>query len=246
MSGREIDGRPLRDHEQIQRFLATRMAEIYALDSVVRWSLLGRDRGFEQALAKNIGTIAAWEIADRTLSVLGGAGLETAASKLARGAAAMPVEQLLRDARGLRVAGNVDFMVDVQAGRALLARHAERTGPGLDWTEPLDCAGLSPANREHVAALVADMRRLSSCCTDLAADPESVPEQTPRLIGRIAGVLLTEFAVLARAEQIDAGDDLAAELADLHCTSARHRLAGLWHELAESPRDFAWVSRAAS
>jgi hypothetical protein len=219
------------------------MAEIHALDSVVRWSLLGRDRGFEQALAKNICTVTAWEIADRTLSVLGGVGLETAASKLRRGAPGMPVEQLLRDARGLRVAGNVDFMVDVQAGRTLLARHAERPGPELDWTEPLDCAGFSPANREHAAQLVADLRRLSRTCSDLARrspDPEAVPggQQTQRLIGRIAGVLLTEFAVLAR------DDPFSAELTDIHCMSAGHQLAGLWHELAAPPRDFARIIRS--
>jgi alkylation response protein AidB-like acyl-CoA dehydrogenase len=238
---RTMDGRPLGDYEQIQRFLATTMAEIHAMDSVVRWSLLGRDRGFEQALAKNICTVAAWEIADRTLSVLGGVGLETAASKLRRGAPALPVEQLLRDARGLRVAGNVDFMVDVQAGRALLVRHAERTGPELDWTGPLECSELSPANREHAARLVADLRRLSGTCARLArTDVETVPggEQTQRLIGRIAGVLLGELAVLAR------NDAAAAELTDLHCITAGHRLAGLWHELAAPPRDFGRIIRS--
>ncbi len=251
VAGRAVDGRPLGDYDQIQRLIATTCADIYAMDSVARWCLLGHgDRGFEQALAKNICTVTAWQVADRTLSVLGGEGLETARSKLGRGAAALPVERLLRDARGLRVAGNVDFMVDIQAGRVLLARHSEPTERWREWPDLVDSAGLSEVNRRHVTALVTDMRRLSRTCADLAErfpDPDAVPvgqEETQRLIGHIAGVLLTMFAVLSRAAHVDAGDDVASELTDVHCTAARHRLVGLWAELSAPPRDFARISRA--
>lgn len=232
VAGRRMDGRPLGDHDQIQRYLGSTLAQTYALDSVIRWSLLGGgDRGFEQALAKNICTVGAWQIADRTLSVLGGAGFETAASKLRRGVAPMRVEQLLRDARGLRVAGNVDFMIDVQAGRAVLDA---RSGSCRDWNDPVRSANLSPANRDHLSVLVADLRRLAGTGAD--------DQETLRLIGRISGVLLTMFAVLARVEQ--GGSDVEAELADVYCTSARHQLAGLWHEFSAPRRDFSPLSRA--
>ena len=239
---REIDGRPLAGYEQVERFFATALAETYALEGVIRWCLLGGDRGFEQLLAKNICTRAAWRIADQTVSILGGSGLETASSALARGARARPAERLLRDARGLRVSGNVDFLLDIQAGRALLARHARSADPYRDWLGPTDKAGLSPANREHLVALAADLRRLSHTCADLAGrypDPDAMPggQQAHRLIGHIAGELLTVFVVLARA----AG--AGGELADLYCTTARHRLAGLWHELSVPPRDFTSILR---
>jgi alkylation response protein AidB-like acyl-CoA dehydrogenase len=249
VAGRAVDGRPLGDYDQIQRFTATTIADIHAMDSVVRWCLLGHgDRGFEQALAKNICTVAAWQVADRTLSVLGGEGLETARSKRRRGAAALPVERLLRDARGLRVAGNVDFMVDIQAGRTLLTRHSKRTGQWREWPDLVDCAGLSAANCRHVTALVTDTRRLSRTCADLAErfpDPDTVPggQETHRLIGHIAGVLLTMFTVLSRAAHVDAGEDVASELTDVHCTAARHRLVGQWAQLSEPPRDFGRISR---
>ncbi len=233
VADREIDGRPLADYDQIQRFFATALAETYALDSVIRWCLLGgADRGFEQLLAKNICTRAAWRIADRTVSTLGGEGLETG----------RPAERLLRDARGLRVSGNVDFMLDIQAGRALLARHARSREPYREWLGPFDHAGLSPANRDHLLALVDDLRRLSRTCTDLARrypDPATMPagQETQRLIGHLAGELLTMFVVLARA----AG--AGGELADLYCTTVRHRLAGLWHEFAAPARDFTSILR---
>jgi hypothetical protein len=239
VAGRVVDGRPLGDYEQVQRFFATTMAEIHALDSVIRWCLLDVDRGFEQLLAKNIVTVAAWRIADETVTILGGEGVETAASKHRRGGAALPAERLLRDARMMRIGGNVDVMLDIQAGHALLARHAGHTEPCREWLGSFDHTGLSPANQDHLRALVDDLRRLSRTATDLARrfpEPATVPggQQTHRLLGRISGELLTMFVVLLRSDE-------AGELADLHCTVVRHRLAGLWHELSTAPREFTGI-----
>jgi alkylation response protein AidB-like acyl-CoA dehydrogenase len=242
VADRTIDGRPLAEYEQVQRFFATALADTYALDGVIRWCLLGADRGFEQLLAKNICTRAAWRIADQTVSMLGGAGLETASSARNRGARPRAAERLLRDARGLRVSGNVDFLLDIQAGRALLARHVRSSDPYRDWLGPLDDAGLSPGNRAHLLALAEDLRRLSRTCADLARryrDAVALPggQQTLRLIGHIAGELLTVFVVLARAP------GAGGELADLYCTTAWHRLAGLWHELSAPARDVTSILR---
>ncbi len=90
---RTVDGRPLGDYEQIQRLVATTVAEVYAMESVARLGLIGAglsDRWLEQFLAKNVLVRTAGRIADRTVSLLGAEGFETVASKRRRGAPTFP------------------------------------------------------------------------------------------------------------------------------------------------------------
>jgi alkylation response protein AidB-like acyl-CoA dehydrogenase len=253
---RSIDGRGLGEYDEVQRIVATSLADLYAMESVVRRCLLGdaiAAHWYEQLAAKNILTMTAWGIVDRTMSLLAGEGFETAGSKRRRGAPAFPVERAFRDARGLRIAGNVDFQLDYQTARLLLARFAAAGATPIaqaDHAEPAqaDLTGgeLSPANRAHLAALAGQLRRLTAACRELTArqpDPVALHADEHRLIqvARIAGELFTMSAVLARSSTSDDGDQ---ELSDVYCTGARHRLAGYWRELSTGAEpDYAKISR---
>jgi alkylation response protein AidB-like acyl-CoA dehydrogenase len=251
---RSINGRALGDYDLIQRLVSQTAADVYAMDSVLRWCLLDaglEDRWFERIVTKNLATVTAWRIADRTVSLLGGEGLETAASKRERGAAPLPVERLLRDARGPRISGNIDFLLDMQAAQRLLAHLA--AAPGGAAEEPADTsATLSPANRRHGDAAAQGVRRLNRSLTTLAArhlGPEELValQETLRVLGRISAELFAMCAVLARTEgRTDGEADFPQELADVFCAGARHRVAGLWRRLtatnAQEP-DHAKLSR---
>jgi alkylation response protein AidB-like acyl-CoA dehydrogenase len=247
---RSIDGRGLGEYDQIQRIVATTLSEVYAIDSVIRWCLLGAgltDYPFERLMAKNICTTTAWRIADRTLSLLGGEGLETEHSKRRRGAEPLPMERFFRDARGLRVAGNIDFRLDFLAGRQLLARTFQvAAGHGTDATADAD---LSAANRAHLRSLDGELGRFAKTCQRLAARPEPAAarpdEHAVTLVGRLAAELFTMCAVLSRTHQLATSDDGAGqELADGYCVDAWHRLADLWRRLdAGAGPDYAEISR---
>jgi alkylation response protein AidB-like acyl-CoA dehydrogenase len=66
----------------------------------------------ELAAIKNVNSETCWRIVDRTTGLLAHEGYETATSKGRRGVEALPVERALRDGRGLRIAGGVDFNLD--------------------------------------------------------------------------------------------------------------------------------------
>jgi alkylation response protein AidB-like acyl-CoA dehydrogenase len=249
---RSINGRPLGGYDQIQRMLATTAAEVFAMETVMRWCLLDSgltDRWFERSVAKNLCTVTTWRIVDRTMSLFGGEGFETARSKRRRGADPLPLERLFRDARGLRISGNVDFLLDIQSARLLLAGRyaggpARTTGdPGTG--DPRD-TGLSPANQAHLRAAEQGLRRFERLCGRLIAahpDPQTLfdRQETLRLLGRVSAELFAMCAVLARVASEPS--EVQAALAAVHCTAARHRLADLWRRLAASQEpDHAEVS----
>ena len=252
---RTIDGRHLGDYDAIQRLVALTAAEVYAADSVVRWSLLGggpADRWYERLAAKNIVTMTAWRIVDRTMSLLAGEGYETTASKRRRGVPTVPLERAFRDARGLRIAGNVDFLLDYQAARLLLARRYQAADQRAEPVgDPVgDDADVLPANRAHVRALAEHFRRFDDACREaIRRQPDPAVlfdrEQMLILLGRIASELFTMSTVLARSTRPaadDAGD--GRHLADVYCVQARHRLADLWGRLdAGVEPDYAKISR---
>lgn len=256
---RSIDGRPLGEYDEIQRIVTATLADVYAMESAVRWSLAPTspaDRWFERFVTKNLLARAAWRIVDRTVSLHGGEGFETVASKTRRGAAPVPLERALRDARGLRIAGNVDFQLDNQLGRMLLARFYSEPAAPAQAVEPVaraEADGLSPANRDHlraVAELVRDVREIAAGLVRRHPDPEQLyaKEHTVVLLGRIAGELFNALAVLARAacDDTPAGDEpwQHHELADVYGVEARHRLAGLLARLrSDAEPDHAKISR---
>jgi alkylation response protein AidB-like acyl-CoA dehydrogenase len=259
---RTIDGRGLGEYDEIQRIVTATLAEVYAMESAVRWSLLDcglTDRWFERFATKNLLVRGAWRIVDRTMSLYGGEGFETVASKVRRGAVPVPLERAFRDARGLRIAGNVDFQLDNQLGRLLLAEYHCGAEAGFapvdegDLTTTDGAMALSPANRAHLSAMrghLRDVRRIAVELTRNRPGPERLhaEERTAVLLGRIAGELFNATAVLARAAADGTPDGAPfwdpQELADVYCVEARHRLTALLARLepATAP-DHAKISR---
>src|SRR5690606_16706160 len=122
---RYVDGRNLGGYDEIQRMVAASLAEVFAMEAVTAWSLLGEGAPrlnvkFEQNAAKNIASVTCWRVAERTMSLLAGEGFETAASKARRGAAPLPLERFYRDARNLRISGAVDFQMDNWTARLFI------------------------------------------------------------------------------------------------------------------------------
>src|SRR6185312_7560007 len=216
------------------------------IDSVTTWGLLGKHRIDpvpDLTAAKNIASLTCWAVVDRTVSLFGAQGYETAASKARRGVPPVPVERAFRDARALRVAGGVDFMLDLWSARSALdAIHPTGTGThgapvvvandrpaGLEW---------HPRCAEHRRFVDSQAAELGAVCRRLTrkAPLEELFERQRTLIalGGIGRELLSMAVVLARAAgHATGGDPAALHLADVACTNARHRLAGLWAQLAD-------------
>ncbi|MFG3497383.1 acyl-CoA dehydrogenase family protein [Streptomyces sp. NPDC047928] len=261
---RTVAGLPLGEYEEIQRLIATSLAEVFAMESVTDWCLLaqetrpGLDVDPEETAAKNINSLTSWRIVDRTLSLLGGEGYETAASKARRGAQPLPVERAFRDARALRVMGGVDFMVDHWTARRILAAHYENPGtdraadphrvldtdpePGGDERpaqspDTGDVLPLSPANRRHRQRITEETAAFARVCRRLTRehpDPEELyaRERTLILLSRISAELFTMALVLARAAHLDGGGTGAAQqLAETYCADALHRVADARRQL---------------
>ncbi|GHE44545.1 acyl-CoA dehydrogenase family protein [Streptomyces capitiformicae] len=249
---RRVDGIGLGEYDLIQRTLAANAAEVRAMDAVVRWSLgapAPGDRWFERMFARNFCTEAAARVVDRTVSLLGGEGVETDRSKRRRGAPSVPLERAFRDIRMLRTAGGVDDLADAQAAQALLAHVADTAPAGLAadaFADTLPATeNLSPRNARHLRDLYEDLARFPAACRDVGArtagERERRAQQYPLLLlGRIARELLGTAAVLATAEQ-----DGHQRLTDVHCTAARFRLRDLWAQLdAPDHPDHAGIARA--
>lgn len=247
---RQIDGRPLADYEEIQRRLAETAADVFAIEAVAEWSLLGPDFTaggnpvFEQNAAKNIGSVIGWRVADRTMSILAGEGYETGPSKTQRGAPRrFPVERALRDVRNFRISGGVDFQLDCWTSQMGVFTYyypdpdnlAEIEAGEVDLSA-LTGTGLSERNEAHLHRAAREARELSRICRALSqAHPDlatlATHERAMVLVSELANELLTVGLVLARAARLaDAG---AEDLADVFCTAAFHRVANLRHQLTE-------------
>ncbi|MBV9823304.1 MAG: acyl-CoA/acyl-ACP dehydrogenase, partial [Actinobacteria bacterium] len=256
---RAIDGRGLGEYEEIKRHLAQTAADAYAIESVVLWGLLSgnlAERSPELTVAKNLISLACWNAADRTVSLFGGEGYETAASKARRGGAAIPLERFYRDTRSMRISGGVDFLLDIwTAVSALKAVYGSGgdDAPGSDGTVaepalPARCRQHLDFLQQQAGELAAESRRmvadgLGEGWTDAAVRNE----HRLMLAGRISGLLLGMGVVLARTAQLAEGEDaaaaeLAGELADLVCADYRSQLAEAWAELRSDPApDFVTV-----
>lgn len=240
---RSVNGRELHRYPAVRTLLAQSVADAFAMDTTIRWCLLGTDaanlttRHDDRRLAKNVNSLTCWRIVDTTMSLLAAEGAETARSKARRHAPALPAERLLRDARVLRITGGVDFAVDLWTAESLLRRgfHPEHATIA-DIESTLDSshvrsARLSPRNHDHLTATARRTHELACACLRLTRrhpDLDQLFEQQHALIaiGRTARELFTMALVLARVATRTDGDHLQA-LADIYCTAARHRLADL-------------------
>jgi len=237
VSRRSIDGLPLGEYDEIQRIVAATLADAFAIESIVEWCLLGESREgpddfrLEQSAAKNITSVACWRVVDRTMSLLAAEGLETARSKAARGAQPLPVERALRDARALRIAGGVDFLLDKYFGETVVLSRVRETS-GLDQTGGSHSAPdvLSPRNREHLRFVEAEISAFPGICRGLFGG-RPLPDRVPIYVNRIANELLTMSVTLSRAATLAAAGHAAVQdLADVYCAAARHRLADWWRQ----------------
>ncbi|GHH96424.1 acyl-CoA dehydrogenase family protein [Streptomyces capillispiralis] len=245
---RSVGGLALERYEEIQRIVASGLAETFAMESVAEWCLLaeqrhpGIDLDPEQTVAKNITSMTSWRIVDRTVSLLAAEGLETATSKARRGAQPLPVERFFRDARALRVSGGVDFLVDHWAARHLLSRHYPKpqavAGTATDVSALT--TSLSPRNGGHLRFVAEQAVQFARICRDLVdrhPDPEELfaEEHTLILLSRLSGELFSMSVVLAKAARSHPdGTGPAQELADVFCSEARHRIADARRRLADT------------
>ena len=209
---RSIDGLPLGEYDEIQRIVAATLADAFAIESVVEWCLLGESREgpddfrLEQSAAKNITSVACWRVVDRTVSLLAAEGLETARSKAARAAQPLPVERALRDARALRIAGGVDFLLDKYFGETVVLARVQDgrrswTRPGAPRTarrrRALPAQPRAPAlRRSRDLGLPGSLPRL--------ARGRPLPDRVPIHVNRIANELLTMSVTLSRAATLAA------------------------------------------
>lgn len=248
---RVMDGRPLGEYEEIQRMVARSAADLFAIDSVIEWGMLSGDLAEmmpELTAAKNLTSLGCWRVVDRTISLMGAEGLETARSKALRGAPPLPVERFARDARGLRVAGGVDFLLDYWTALSALETGYREAAPDRPEPGPVSDPALSPRCQEHLAAVQSEARALAALCRKLVdrygIDELAEQEHQVLLAGQIGTTLLGMAVVLARAAHLaEVGNAVAMELADIACTEDRERLAGLWPLMAGDPQpDYAAMS----
>lgn len=239
---RTVDGRNLGEYDEIQRLVAATAADVFMIESVVTWCLLGRDRADtmpDLTAAKNLASVTCWRVVDRTMSLLGAEGYETAQSKVKRGAAALPVERAFRDVRALRIAGGVDFMLDLWSARSVLASYGPESVSPVADEDKIDsrldrpCRGHLAFVRRQADDLGKVSRRLSST---VPLEELFEQQRTMIVLGQIGGELLSMSIVLARAAHLaDRGMAAALALADISCAASRVRLAALWPQLTEQP-----------
>ncbi|WP_307064669.1 acyl-CoA dehydrogenase family protein [Streptomyces sp. B3I8] len=260
---RSVDGLPLGEHDEIQRLLAVSLADVFAMEGVVEWCLLAEERrpGLnvvdDITAAKNITSLACWRIIDRTLSVTATEGLETAPSKLRRGVPPLPVERFFRDARALRIAGGVDFLVDYRAARDALSALSSRTSQPVQsrrracTATGAAMARLTARNRGHLQYATRQSAVFASVCRALTArhpDPADLHARQRTLIqlSRVSSELFTMAVVLARAARMTTeGDSTAQTLADVFCEEAGHRIDDAMRRLTRpQPADHARLSAA--
>ncbi|MFD4542560.1 acyl-CoA dehydrogenase family protein [Streptomyces bauhiniae] len=251
---RVIDERPLAEYDEVKRRLAESVADTFAIETMAQWCLLPEDQGrglnlrFEQNAVKNASSLLAWDVAERTMSLLAGEGYETAPSKRLRGVPPVPVERFLRDLRNLRISGGVDFQIDNWIGqRAILSYYYPEPDhavelEGVDEV-PLDTTGtvLTGRNLGHLRWAAEQTRAFGRTCLDLArSHPDRAElDAEERTLIQLAGIsreILGVALVLARASTLAAaGDDSAQALADVFCTAARQRVTDLLGRLQSPP-----------
>ncbi|WP_216216086.1 acyl-CoA dehydrogenase family protein [Amycolatopsis aidingensis] len=246
---RVIDGRPLAEYELTRRLIADNVADTFVMDTLVRWCLADTPEAVnrlpEQMAAKNITSVTCWRVLDRTMSLLAGEGFETADSKAARGAPPLPLERAYRDARGFRISGGVDFLLDYWASQVSTFAHyypepdnlaeIESGEPDVSW-----CAdtALHPRNQEHLAEVARQSMRFARTALALSRkhSRQELADRQQRLVvlNRILDELATSALVLARAASTGGAEaEDTQRLADVACSAARVRLDGYWTELAE-------------
>ena len=251
---RSIDGLALGGYDEPQRIIARSLADTFAIESVVEWSLLAPAPAnllFEQVIGKNVASVLCWRVVEDTMSLLAAEGYETAASKARRGGPPLPLERFSRDTPSIPLPHGVGLRLANPTGRRyVLSYYCPTPDPLIETDEPgpgdLAGTGLSPRNQAHLGCAAVEVRRLARECLRLSRAhlaPEALfaDERLMILVSRVASELLTMTLVLARAAALGHGG--AQALADVYCSAARHRLADCWRRALDADEpDHASVS----
>jgi alkylation response protein AidB-like acyl-CoA dehydrogenase len=145
-------GRAVGQHEAVAQMIADMAARTYAMEAIADLgALLGdahkSDIRLEAAIAKLWNSDVAWEVCDEAIQVKGGRGYEKAHSLGARGDAAVPLEQMLRDLRINRIFEGTNQVMRLFIAREALDVHLRVAGdvvmPGVPLGKRL--AGLVSA-----------------------------------------------------------------------------------------------------
>ncbi len=124
-------GKPIGEHELITHKIARMAADVYAMHAVT-WLVSGMiDRGHsdfrvESAIAKLFTSERLWSIADTAMQVRGGRAYETAGSLRARGEEAVPIEQIMRDARLYLIGEGASEILILFIAREVMDPHLKR------------------------------------------------------------------------------------------------------------------------
>ena len=248
---RIIDSRKLKTYKKIEALVTKTAAEIFALDSVVEWCLLGSDgsdlpnRWWEQTAAKNIASLAATRIADRAISLLGASGYERAESKKRLGLNEYPTERYYRDARAFRISGGVDFLIDHQASHRWLTsfffnENFDHKARFADLRElspiPRLDPDLSEENLRHLLALNQATKDLGENIQDVVSrfGIEELREMQPVIIlfNRYANEIFTMSVTIARAKRLaKSTDSKMGRLAEEYCFEGVLKLEVLFSKL---------------
>jgi alkylation response protein AidB-like acyl-CoA dehydrogenase len=255
------------EHEAVAARLAGMAADLYAVESLTWLTSALADRNaadlqLEAALARLFCSGALWRGTDAALQVRGGRGFETAPSLAGRGEVPMPMERLLRDARGsllleepaerlrLLIAGDLLAAHLQVAGGAAAAARPDYPGaakfyskwyPRLFWPNfRLDGeVQLPEALRSHLHDLERETRRLARDLFHMLLRHRQTLQRRELVLGRLVDCAVELFAigaVLSRAASPAAPAESIA-LADLFCRQARRRLEILRRELYRNDDD---------
>jgi alkylation response protein AidB-like acyl-CoA dehydrogenase len=249
---RQVDAAPLIGYEEPRRMTAEAMADAYALETVARWAMLGRSRTNvvpDQAVIKALSAELAWRVVECTMTTTAAQGWERAHSKQARGLPNEPVEQIHRDARGLRIAGGTEVLLRHRiaiavAFRPLYAGGATAQGATLTddrRARQMLVAHLSGPNVTHLDGLEHMARRVYALLRQaVSAHPDPTTlyarQRVTTLVGRGLEEMLAVALTLCRtASAAEAGHDVQ-QVCDLYCGRALRRTQILADRLARELR----------
>jgi alkylation response protein AidB-like acyl-CoA dehydrogenase len=234
---REQWGRRIGEHEAIALKLAYIAGMAYAQQAVVDACASLADAGLdirtEAALTKLFCAEAAWRVADELVQLRGGRGYETAASLAARGEAAIPAEQVLRDLRVFRIFEGTSELMRVALARDAIARR----GPAAlvaGGPEPEAVGALAPDATlgVHLQFASGAAQLIDRGLSEAAARWGERAQERQGHLGRMVDTAAELFAIAcvcmrAHTEQDPERQAASVELADLFCRGARQRVEHL-------------------